>query len=372
MRCTTQSGDELKIENELFEYTPDVGGKTEVKYELTDLEKNTLYDAVFEFDLPESSDLISVNTDPKLDINGKATQSVMSNGVIHHLFLTNNDGKSALTVSVGDDDNRFFGAVKLNKISVCKAFQSKGLKVQKDESSAITFVFSADDYTKSAAIQKNAQAYLEACGRLKQGLSDFTQSDGGETVFVFTESIDHTGLSGELIYINNADAEKLFGEEISDSPTIDSSISVFCHEMSHRYDFGESFDELYKYCFDKEFFTLLRQMYALLSCGYEINRDYLEADGNLEKGIYDYREFLRKYLDSVGAFDKADNWDFVKQYLLRNKETDESLTETQKCEMLFEQTSALCERDIKAELSKAELNTIFTHLENKNKTQELV
>lgn len=364
-KCTTQSGNDLKIENELFEYSPDVGGKVSVEYELADLSPNTLYDAVFEFDSSQNSDLVSVNTAPEYDINGEATRSVMSNGVIHHLILTDDDGKSALTVNIGNDESRFFGTVKLKSISVCRALESKGLKVLGDESQAITFAFLSDDYGESAAIQKNAQIYLEACGRLKQALNEFMQCDIGETVFVFTESIDHTGLSGELIYINNSDIEKLFCQELADNPTLDSTISVLCHEMSHRCDFGDSFDEKYKYCFDKEFFTVLRQMYALSSCGYELDRDYLPNNGNLAKGIYDYREFLRKYLEAVGVFDEADNWEYARQYLLQNKETDEALSNAQKCEMLFEQASALCQKDIKSAFSQTELNTIFTHFENK-------
>lgn len=89
--------------------------------------------------------------------------------------------------------------------------------------------------------------------KFKRYLCEFSGVDDVTYIFVFNENISHSGLSGQIIYINHSEIEDLFSQNIEDTTTINNFISLLCHEMSHRFDFDTDFKSTFEYCFDKEF-----------------------------------------------------------------------------------------------------------------------
>lgn len=373
--CKSVAGDELKINENQFEFCPVNASKTDVEYVVTGVTPNNLYDVDMEFSMNKDSRFsqaddigISVNTDKKYNMNGDYTRSVVEKTGkysfrLHHVFLADEKGEYAFKISVGNDDNLFQGEIKLDALKVYSAKKSEGLKVLSDDE-GVSFVFNKSDYDDSDPIKANAENYLEKCVDLKKNLIEFSGVDNRDVVFVFNENIPCTGLSGQLIYINNSEAGKLFAEEISDSPDIESFISVLCHEMSHRFDYDSDYENIYEYCFDKEFFTVLRQVYALDKEGYISEYDYLGDKSFLEKNIYNYQDFLKEYLKSVEVLKNQENWQFIKDFISEHHKFNDSLNNMDKVTMMIGETSEKCGCDIAEKIGDKKYDTIVSHFES--------
>lgn len=373
--CNSVSSEKLKIQYDKFNFCTKKEDKTTVEYTIADMVPNKLYDIEVNFSMTDESYFnkqdsidICINADKTYNLNGERTHSVVEkindySFKLHHVFLSDKNGEYAFKVSVGSDENLFCGEIKLEFLNICLAELSDGLKVIADNAEGVTFIFNDKDYNDMESIKMNAETYLEKCANLKRNLINFADADNREIVFVFNEHIPSTGLSGQLIYINYSELEKLFSEEITNSPTIESFISVLCHEMSHTFDYDCDFQNIYEYCFDKEFFTILRQFYALTQEGYLIDYDYLGVESYLSNNIYNYQDFLKVYLKSVDVLAKQDNWLIVKEFIVEHQRFNNSLNDIDKVNMLVSETSKKCGYDIVTKIGDKQYKTIISHFE---------
>ena len=110
--CNSQNTEELKIEDNNFEFSPKNGGKTVLDYSVSGIEADKLYAIEFEFTILNDSHFqndddiaITVNTKENFDINGKYTYCVPEKHdntyIIHHIFAADKTGETGFTVSVG-------------------------------------------------------------------------------------------------------------------------------------------------------------------------------------------------------------------------------------------------------------------------------
>lgn len=375
--CNSQNTEELKIEDNNFEFSPKNGGKTVLDYSVSGIEADKLYDIEFEFTILNDSHFqndddiaISVNTKENFDINGKYTYSVPEKHdntyIIHHIFAADKNGETGFTVSVGTEKNLFYGIIRLKSMKIYDAEECDAIKVLCDKNQEIKFVFNKNDFNDLNAVKLNAQAYLNECVNLKRYLCEFSGVDDVTYIFVFNENISHSGLSGQIIYINHSKIEDLFSQNIEDTATINNFISLLCHEMSHRFDFDTDFKNTFEYCFDKEFFTVLRQIYALSSCGYKISYDYLGDKEYLSNNIYNYQDFLKEYLLSVDVLNQPQNWKFISNVIKNHSSINKHITDYKKVEMLISETSNEARYNIIDKFGKKKYECVLNHFANCN------
>ena len=149
--CNSQNTEELKIEDNNFEFSPKNGGKTVLDYSVSGIEADKLYDIEFEFTILNDSHFqndddiaITVNTKENFDINGKYTYSVPEKHdntyIIHHIFAADKNGETGFTVSVGTEKNLFYGIIRLKSMKIYDAEECDAIKVLCDKNQEIKFV----------------------------------------------------------------------------------------------------------------------------------------------------------------------------------------------------------------------------------------
>ena len=136
--------------------------------------------------------------------------------------------------------------------------------------------------------------------------------------------------------------------------------------MSHRFDFDTDFKSTFEYCFDKEFFTVLRQIYALSSCGYKISYDYLGDKEYLSNNIYNYQDFLKEYLLSVDVLNQPQNWKFISNVIKNHSSINKHITDYKKVEMLISETSNEARYNIIDKFGKKKYECVLNHFANCN------
>lgn len=314
----------------------------------------------------ENENLLSVNTEERFDINGSRTTSIVKSngnyGEITHILKLNSNGESGFSVSLNTKSD-YFGKIELEPLKILNISEDNDLDVIESKDKSVSFIAYKSDFSESAVTYEKCSELTEQLANMRASLEKFTGDNENKNVqYVFTENVSHTGLSGELIYIDNAQMFSLF-ENTEDKNAInkESLISVLCHEMSHKFDEFDSQGNSSEYCFDKEFFAILKEMYALYDCGFDIDEDFLGSTNYLAKGIYNYQDFLNRFLSALDVFESPKNWSFVSKVITDLRSINDEMSEGEKMMGFIEHTSDVSGIDISRLLGESEWQTVCEH-----------
>ncbi len=333
--------------------------------------------------LLSSSDLLDsrffLQTEQTHDINSKTvvSESSPSESGLHtakRLIRLDENGKAEFSIKFGDKNVQAQGTLTISAPICISAENDPDYKIYRSSEKNIRFVFYSSDVEKHALSDSAAQEMAE---RMALFSDCFCLLTGHENVFgecldfVFTENIPYTALAGNPIYINRAELPYMITameKEYSDSDHIlekTDCTAILCHELSHVYDTVVFPNTQAEYCFDKEFFAALKQIFVLKKCGYKISDNFMSNAPVLSSGIYNYEVFIKRLIDAAEQ-DGADSWSVMSQTLKKlSLPISPAQSVFERYNLFMDTLEEQSPSGIKKSFSQAELDILDKHFSNK-------
>lgn len=271
----------------------------------------------------QKSKRMALYVDDELDINGRwIGEKIISNDTntiaVKRVVKLNNEGKLNINLQIGNSQNNATGRWEVSLMEVVPIGDDNDYAVYTSDNQSVEAVFMRDsiaDFTQHEQIQKNIELLCVIRDSIKAFVGGKEPYEG-TTTYICTELVPYSGLAGNPIYINYGDVDKLLGslyiEKVTRELKKTDFISVFCHEMSHTFDGINSTNIDAPYNFEKEFFALLKQVYALNDVGFSLDPEYIGAKPSLDTGIYSYEVFLSEIMQFLDLPENDENWQHIK------------------------------------------------------------
>lgn len=315
---------------------------------------------------------VSIKADQNYDQNGAQASSVLLDAGsgqslrLQRIVKLDSRGRSAFSLVVGSDDNLAKGSLTVINPTGKYLVDDSDYVIRFSKDKTVEFVFSKKDI-HGTTNDKCVNYLLEKLSKLRKSLvslCDGYDPYGGVTQFIFTENIPYTALAGDPIYVDHAELAELLlqTKTAMASRTIhqDDTLCVLCHEMSHTFDFSGSGNQVAGYVFDREFFAILKEVYAFQDNGYTISSDFFGAVPPLSSGIYSYDGFLQGLLTKLCLRQPAD-WIHMKKALTALRSSDPKATDAEKFAAFVKKLSKESGVSVSARFTQVEWKTILGH-----------
>ena len=315
---------------------------------------------------------VSIKVSQNYDQNGSQTSSVLPDASgkqalhLQRVVKLDSRGCSAFSLQIGSSDNLAKGSLAVAAPTGQYLIDDSDYVFRASKDKTVEFVFYKKDVS-SAADAKIVDYLLERLSRLRKSLKSLCSGHspyGGVTQFIFTENIPYTALAGNPIYVDHAELAALLSrakaEAASHDIHQDDTLCVLCHEMSHTFDFRGSTSQVAGYVFDREFFAILKEVYAFQDNGYTINKNFFGDVPPLSSGIYSYDGFLSSLLKKL-YLQRTNNWDCIKEVLSSLRAGDQRLSDAEKFVLFIKTLSRKEGADISTQFTQTELKTLTTH-----------
>ncbi|HOV27759.1 MAG TPA: hypothetical protein PK566_15550 [Pseudobacteroides sp.] len=115
---------------------------------------------------------------------------------------------------------------------------------------------------------------------------------------------------------------------------------------------------LLNYNFDKEFFAILKEIYALTMAGYSLDDEFLTVKPSLDSGIYNYEVFLDSILKRLELPQNKKNWQSIKETMHSINNVDLEYSEMEAFEAFIEILSEKSGVDLKSSFSDKAWKTL--------------
>jgi hypothetical protein len=365
-----QSTNELTFKHysDLLEIESFSNADIQLAYRIACGEPNTLYVVSFETNMNriENTDRfsLSINTSKEFDPNGEETLSVpikMNNDTmkVKRIVKLDNSGESLFYLNM----KALKGKISLTSPKITLLSDDSDFVVFSSKENDIEMVFFYDDVADMKSI--DIQDLTNDLSILRKSIKEFVgyiEPYNGITQFIFTENIAYTALAGNPIYVNRAElAEVFFDNKNHDVVKKENTLAILCHEMSHTFDFIDQHNTNVNYLFDKEFFAILKLLFAFYINGYPIDYDFLSNDPPLNSRIFNHECFLRHLAEDLSLLEKPDNWEYIQNVLHKMRSIN---SEYSKYEMLNAFIEALineCGINIYQNFNEIEWETVLNH-----------
>ena len=314
---------------------------------------------------------ISINVTGENDVNGRFTSSIpvsSKNGVktIKRVVKLDKLGQASIAVNVGTSNNKIKGKLEITCPSAILLSNDTDYLTVTNEEQNIQFIFYRKDIYETTSINnEDLECLIEKLAQLRRSIKDLVggyEPYNGVTQYVFTENIPYTALAGDPIYINKSELENLFYnlEQANMSTAVHKKdlLRILCHELSHTFD-----NHLIASCvFDREFFAIMKELYAFNINGYELQDDFISRSPALSSGIYSYESFLGALLEHMNLLED-NNWSYIKETLLSLKENESGLSNAEKFQRFIGVLSDKSGVNLREKFSESEWQTLVNHFE---------
>ncbi len=273
-------------------------------------EKNLFY--VVEFDLYNDSTQnnvsVKITPDKDTDFNAeqiKATEVAPRERIrIQQVIKTDNNGNANVEIKMKAPAVLKEGQVYISDVLITPIDEHMEYVLLQSDNGKVICVFLKEDIEKYEMSIQKLEDILEELSVLRdklQYISGDYQPFDDVSRFVFTESMNFSGLAGNPIYINREDLDILLSEccnaKKEDTLTRNSLMFLLCHEMSHTFDFSDETNNECGYTFDREFFANIKAIYALKECGYSLEENFFVTSPGLKDGVYNQQDFSAHFTE---------------------------------------------------------------------------
>ena len=311
---------------------------------------------------------LSILVDDPSDKNGnrvgaKVISDDSKNIILKRVLMLNDIGELNCLLKIGNSDD-VSGKYNLLAVEVNPIEEDLEYCIYESENSSIRAVFCKSDISETGVSEKHIQENIEMLSSLRKSLKSFVYEQepfNGVSTYICTEEMQMTGLAGNPIYINREDVPYLLNTISTDynKPLRkDYFITVFCHEMSHTFDGINSEKIKSNYNFDKEFFAILKEIYALTMAGYSLDDEFLTVKPSLDSGIYNYEVFLDSILKRLELPQNKKNWQSIKETMHSINNVDLEYSEMEAFEAFIEILSEKSGVDLKSSFSDKAWKTL--------------